>query len=128
MIHHFLDDVAKNGRYSGLLRALTLTLALALARALTLTLALALALTRYSGFCELGIELQRCENDALRACAGLTAAQSGLMVRVRVRVRVRVTRLMVKSVHPMCPLPRPYPLPLPLPLPGQARAPNVPSA
>ena len=94
VIHHFLDDVAKNGRYSG--------------------------------FCELGIELQRCENDALRACAGLSAAQTGLMVRVR--VRVRVTRLMVKSVHPMCPLPRPYPLPLPLPPPGQERPPNVPAA
>ena len=48
-------------------------------------------LTRYSGFCELGIELQRCENAALRACAGLAAAQTGLMV---------------KSVHPMCPLPK----------------------
>ena len=58
VIHHFLDDVAKNGRYSG--------------------------------FCELGIELQRCENAALRACAGLVTAQTGLMV---------------KSVHPMCPLP-----------------------
>ena len=38
-------------------------------------------LTRYSGFCELGIELQRCENTALRACAGLTTAQTGLMVK-----------------------------------------------
>ena len=57
MINHFLDDVAKHGRYTG--------------------------------FVDLGIELQRCENPAVRAVAGLTGSASGLMV---------------KKLHPMCPL------------------------
>ena len=57
VINHFLDDVAKHGRYTG--------------------------------FVDLGIELQRCENPAVRAVAGLTGSASGLMV---------------KKLHPMCPL------------------------
>ena len=37
------------------------------------------------------MKAQTVENTALRACAGLTSAQTGLMV---------------KGVHPMCPLPK----------------------
>jgi len=36
---------------------------------------------RYLGFCELGIELQRCENASLRAQCGMGGKHSGVMVR-----------------------------------------------
>jgi len=36
---------------------------------------------RYCGFCELGMELQRCENPSLRARVGMSSKQQGLLVK-----------------------------------------------
>lgn len=36
----------------------------------------------YAGFCELGLEMQRCENPSLRMHAGLPPASSGLLVKL----------------------------------------------